>query len=305
MTAEIFRKAVGNTCSLSLLGDSTAEQMWGVVGTEDEDEVMSLVYANVPKSWFGLKLRAYQITDHCNGCWDVAASYSRPSQLTRFNFDTTGGTQKIFQSFGTSTYDVSGENLETHIDFQNGIGYDGQRFQGVDISIPAFHFTLQRSLPAPLPQEFFEALATHVGKVNSTAITLNISGNTKTLRPGELLYEGVTGNLNGTQDDGDWDLTCKFAVSLNNSIDDETELTIGSGDDEIENIEKEGFDYLWVLYEQAKSGGITISIPSQVQVEQVYNRADLSILFTGVPASEEETSAQELIFGDGDPEQGE
>ena len=97
-----------------------------------------------------------------------------------------------------------------------------------------------------------------VGKVNSTTFFDHAAG--------EVLFVGCSGRARSA---ADWELNFRFEVRPN-----KTGLTIG----DISGIDVDGWDVLWVHYKRSTDGATHkyIRTPSQVNIERVYERADLA-----------------------------
>ncbi|MCS7168060.1 MAG: hypothetical protein RMI91_12010 [Gemmatales bacterium] len=80
---------------------------------------------------------------------------------------------------------------------------------------------------------------------------------------------GASGSQRG-QDD--WEITFSFAASPN-----ATGLTVG----EITDIEKKGWEYLWVRYQDIEDENVLVKQPAAVYVEQVYSHGDFALLGIG------------------------
>lgn len=246
---------------------------YSVYETEDPVVVEALVQATIPAFYNGLQFQSYE-TDHLGGgCWKVAVNYGtqqvKEIGQSSFTFDTSGGTAKITQAL-TTTYWQIGENP---IDAAFAIPTNGAinlqkdgTVEGVEITIPQFSFTVTRVIADPLPTLYAAALETLTSKVNLDVVVLNVSGVIYTFQPGELLFLGASGGKRGTDA---WEITLKLEVSRNSTLD------IG----EIHGIEKYGWDYLWVLYEDVENTKNITAKPKQVMTEQVYQTAELSPLF--------------------------
>jgi hypothetical protein len=85
---------------------------------------------------------------------------------------------------------------------------------------------------------------------------------------GEVLFLGATGAKRGR---GDWEITFRFAASPN-----ATGIAIG----DITGIAKNGWDYLWVLYEEQEdsTAKALVKYPKAVYVEEVYPEGDFDAL---------------------------
>ncbi len=173
-----------------------------------------------------------------------------------FDFDTTGGSVHIKASKSTvNRYAASG----TPADHQQAIGVHGDNVDGTDIVIPAMKINCQFSHPlgvVTLSYGFF--LAEITGKVNSTPIFGR--------NPGEILFTGARGS-DGTEAEAT--LNYSFAYEKNLSG-----LIFGA----IANVQKDGWDYIWLEFEGKDSNGKPARPPKQVNVERVYDRVPLASL---------------------------
>ncbi len=174
----------------------------------------------------------------------------QPNDST-FQFDTTGGTQHITQS--EATVGAYGVNPADHC---GGIGFDGENFQGTDITVPVFKFSETHYFaPGAVTPEFTFNLFFTTGKVNADAF--------REYDPGEVLFLGAVGARRGRHRDDLWEITFHFAASKNRTL-----LEVGG----ITVDDKLGWEYLWVEYEPfidvaAKARS---KRPRAVYVERVY-----------------------------------
>ena len=194
-------------------------------------------------------------------------------------FDTTGGSQHITQSFFTRKYPAEGAWEAPHM--QGAIGYDGQRVNGTDIVIAVYNFTEQHWLTkADCDTEYRMKLALLTSGVNDAPF--------RGFAAGEVHFLGVSGNIaiNDSADDDpldpdegpeQWNLTFQFAASPNRLIANGNALTVGT----IENVEKFGWEYLWVLYGDDVSLDRLIQRPVGVYCERLYPWVDFSDLKIG------------------------
>jgi len=88
---------------------------------------------------------------------------------------------------------------------------------------------------------------------------------------GEVLFLGASGSKRGEED---WEITFRFAASPNVEG-----LTIGN----IPNINKKGWEYIWVRYADAEdlAAKTLVKKPIAVYVEKVYHDGDFSGLGIG------------------------
>jgi len=195
--------------------------------------------------------------------WDVRVTYSKQSTPevdgSVVSFDTTGGTQHVKYSKSTrlKVADPAGPGV---IDNKGAIGVSSSggtiTVEGIDITVPVYSWSeTHKRKNAQLNQAAIYSLT---GKVNSDGF--------KGFAPGEVLFLGASGQRTG---DNEWELTYKFAASPN-----KTGIVIGP----IQGIDKKGWEYLWVRFEDdAVNNGLT-KTPVCAYVEVVYDTAAFSAL---------------------------
>ncbi len=241
------------------------ERLYVIKGTSSESEAHDEFLNAIPTSVMGLPLSEIEIEPVGTDWWHGTATYSMSEMgdangdSWSYEFDTTGGSTKITQSQSTvGSYAPSGKNAPN---FQGAIGYDGQTVNGCEITIPTFKWTETHYKPvAFINQAYRLGLANMTGTVNEFAF--------RDFQAGEVLFLGAVGQRRGNKD---WELQYHFAASPNL-----TDLSVG----QITGIAKQGWQYLWVLYEEIESAYKLISVPRAAYVEQVYlykNFLDLGI----------------------------
>ncbi len=206
--------------------------------------------------------------EHLNdSLYTAEVSYKAPSNKDRIpdtagpvlGFSTSGGTQHVNQSKGTTKYAASG----TAPDFKGAIGFDGQHVHGVDIGLGAYRFS----------EEWTLAVAAVTPAYRRTVKALTFTVNSATFRgfdPGEVLFEGAEGRrVKGNN----YSVTFNFAVSRN-----ATNLVVG----DITVAAKKGWQYLWVFHKDAVDQGYVVRQPAAAYVETVYDSADFTGLSIGV-----------------------
>ena len=197
----------------------------------------------------------YEIEDQGNGIWKATVHYGKrqPRQTgdVVFSFDTTGGTQHIQVSQETQgIYTAPGVPLTS---FQNSIGVNNDRVEGCDISSSVFKFTLAYYAPVSV------MTSAYIKNLKSVGMN-DFPWNLWDLH--EVLYIGTTGQPRGYDD---WELLFHFIMSENADA-----LTVG----QIENIVKDGWDYLWVRFQDSVNNGAAIKVPAIATVERVYDEID-------------------------------
>ncbi|MEX0744876.1 MAG: hypothetical protein WD118_04675, partial [Phycisphaeraceae bacterium] len=144
------------------------------------------------------------------------------------------------------------------------IGVTDDAVEGVEITVPVYHFSETHYLPASEVTLGYRGDLFHLtGKVNNAGF--------RGLAAGECLFLGASGSRRGTDPEDDWEISFRFAGSPNR-----TNLTVGS----ITGIDKLGWDYLWVRYEDVEdeTAHALTKRPVAVYVEQVYESGNFGLL---------------------------
>jgi len=240
------------------------ELFYTLTGTADEIEAKDHVAENTPTARDGLGRESIELepvwvdTDAEDGAWSVTVRYGRATaEESTFSFDTGGGTQHITQSLVTmARYPSNAPNC------QGAIGVTHDAVEGVDITVPVYHFAETHCRPAWQVTTAYKMTRFNLtGRVNNAAF--------KGLAAGECLFLGAAGTQRGR---GDWEITYRFAGSPNR-----TGLVIGS----LTGISKKGWEYLWVRYADAEDSYAIVKRPVAAYVEQVYSLGDFSLLDIG------------------------
>jgi len=243
--------------SPELSQDGATLRYWAT-GETDEFVVQSTLEAQTPTTIAGLVRTNVRIEPTGPGMWDGEITYGLPDEneipqqgQPTFSFDTVGGTQHLTQSLATvGTFAAPGT---TAPDFQGAIGVTADSVEGVDIVVPVYQFTETHVFDdAVVTDTYKSTLMIMTGRVNSDTF--------RGFAAGSVLFLGASGAKRG---DGDWEITYRFAVSLNLSA-----ITVGS----ITGISKKGWEYLWVRYEDAEDTGAQTIVkrPVAAYVERVY-----------------------------------
>lgn len=232
-----------------------------------------------------LQAENYTLSYLGDDAWQLEVSYTKegaaddpnePEPLRRSRaFDTAGGSTHITQAQGTPPerrYPSSGEDAAP--DQKGVIGVDGSSVQGVDIVIPALSWTETYDVPSTYVSiNYFKNLSRMTGTVNQEAF--------RGFAPREVLFMGSSGSQdwNEKKGDGPWTLSYKFVASSNAGENkDIPALTIG----DIEGIEKDGHEYLWVRYEDKVEDESLVKVPKYVYVDKVYRETSFAALGIGV-----------------------
>lgn len=239
-------------------GDSPSVELAYVIrGTDDDLAAKAALEAEAPTVYDGLPRNGVRVEPVGPMLWDGEASYTLPSfdqpdvGESTFSFDTGGGAQHITQSLATvASY---APPSKTAPDFKGAIGVTVDSVEGVDTIVPVYNFTETHVFEeAAVNDAFKSAIFVRTGKVNSDAF--------RGFAAGEVLFLGASGSQ---RDGGDWEITYRFAASPN-----ATGLTVG----DITGINKKGWEYLWVRYEDAEDGAALTIVkrPVAAYVERVY-----------------------------------
>lgn len=238
-----------------------------ILGTSDDIEAHDELIAQTPAVYAGLVRQSTHLERLAEEAWEGSIRYGRtePPQAgaSSFNFDTGGGTQHITQSLETVGAWAAPGLVPPN--FHGAIGVGKDTIDGVDVTVPVYHFGETHYLPAELVTPAYKAeLFRLTGTVNAFPF--------RGFDTGEVLFLGASGSKRG-QDD--WEIAYKFAASPN-----AFGLSVGS----ITGINKRGWDYLWVRYADVEDGNAKMLVqrPIAAYVEQVYPYRDFSGLGIGV-----------------------
>lgn len=184
----------------------------------------------------------------------VTASINK-TKLDPVSFNTTGASTHLNQSlFTRGTYAAPGKNAPN---YRGAIGVSDSGVAGVDITVPAFEFSVRKKFEF-VSTEYLLAMVAMTGRTNSQPWSI--------FAPGEALFLGGEGG----EDEQNWvDVTYHFAARPN-----EANLRIGV----IQGVSKRGWDYLWVKHSEEVVGDRVLQVPEAAYVEQVYPEANFNAL---------------------------
>lgn len=194
--------------------------------------------------------------------YSLAQNPDGPENDFDFSFDTTGGSQKITQSFRTvQKYAAPGK---TAPDFGGAIGVNNDSVEGCEIPTSAFKWTETHYIPiAAATMAYAEVLENLTGHRNAQPF--------RNRPAGAVIFEGAQG---GKKDSETAAITFHFKSGKH-----ATGLQLG----EITGIEKKAWDYLWVRYEDDEdtNAKTLVKKPVAAYVEEVTLEADFSQLGIG------------------------
>lgn len=247
---------------------------------ESDSAILAAIVAYVPSSVVVGSQTLYResvtMAPISNRLFSGSASYKYASQSDgqpgdrEYECDWSIGTVKITSSISTvAKYAKSGETAPDHKGAMN-VTKDG--VQGAELSFPQKRFTIKRYYESGSePSGLSATIDGLIGYVNSASITITEIGGSRTYAAGELMLIG--GQVSVRKDDGAIVSSLVFAYSPN-----ATGLSVG----EITSITKNGWDYLWVQYQEEEDSGATpprvVKRPIGAYVERVYPRASFSAL---------------------------
>jgi len=186
--------------------------------------------------------------------WDITVSWGL--KVPAITFDTSGGSAHVTISKAQAKYPAPGKNLSDNV----GIGYNGQDCEGVDMVIPQFAWTETYEVPAAnIDFTYAATIASCTGKVNASAF--------RGFARGEVLFVGASGG--NQKDDVNAEIQFSFSASPN-----ATALTIGN----VTGVNKEGWQYAWIYYENDADANNRFKTPKGVYVEQIYDYTNFSVM---------------------------
>jgi hypothetical protein len=137
--------------------------------------------------------------------------------------------------------------------------------EGVDITVPVYKFSMTYVIANNLVTPAYKGqLFRLTGKTNKD--------DWGDFAAGEVLFLGPSGSRKGRR--GKWEITFNFAASPN-----EEDLTVAN----ILHVNKKGWEYLWLEFEQEQVGKRLGWVAKYCYVEQVYPEGDFADLLPTNP----------------------
>jgi len=264
----------------------TSERGYIVTGTEDEYAAYAAVQAAAPAFDVALvrntiKLKHIEI-DH----WEATVQYVVQEREKKdpdigqidWDFDTTGGTQHITQSFKTNLdFHDQGWNPAQVGSFGGAIGVSkkkhGYDVKGVDVVVPKLEITATTSFaPNVVTIEWIKALSEMTGKTNDAVW--------KTFEAGELLFMGARIKAKYREK-----TTVTFTFSASENITENDNILIG-GDRAVPGsgfgpIKKKGHEHMWIYFIQEEEAAMVLMKAKHAPIETIYREADFLELGIG------------------------
>jgi hypothetical protein len=250
------------------VGEQPAQQVgYLIFGTDDDTAARDAMVAGSPTFWsvdgFALPRNRSEIVGRLTlTIWEGMVDYgwNQPLDVGEelLSFDTSGGTRKVFQSYGTQSYAAPGQ---TAPDYQGAIGVTDDGVAGVDVIGRALSFSRQRRFaPDWVTSAWINAIAEITGCYNDAPFF--------GFDAGEVRFDGASGQQRKAKP---WDITFKFTQSPNAS-----DLALGP----ITVTTKMGWDYLWVRYRKVPdtTANRLVQRPLAAYVEKVLTPASFSVL---------------------------
>lgn len=245
----------------------SVELIFTIQGTDDDGlAIVNLLYAS-PLVYAGLVRKERSVDPIGPDLWRGVVTYARrkPKETgdSTYQFEVGGQQQKITQCIQRiAAYAPEGE---TAPDTGGAIGVTKDSVEGCEIYIPTYQFSETHYLPIATVSPAYKALLFAVA-----AAPVNV-GSWRGFQAGEVLFLGASGSQRGEED---WEVTYKFAASPNM-----TGIQCG----EIGPMGKQGWDYLWILYEDKEDDDAKLLVkrPRAVYVDRVYYRSDFVDLGIG------------------------
>ena len=247
----------------------SATMYYLVFDLNNEDAVLTFAKANVPdKITYNnrdVSLDSIEIDERLtDDIWKIAANYptdpenetdQEGDEVPEFSMDISGGTKHITHSKETIGSYSADENPAP--DFQRAINVDDDnQVNGVDVVNCSFTFTEKHYYTNnKMSNSFKREIASLVGKVNNNTF--------RQWETGELLFMGASGSRRGTARKDKWEVTFRFAVSMN-----ATNIQVS---DTITIPAKNGWDYLWVKYADNVKNNSLVKTIKAAYVERVYD----------------------------------
>ena len=260
------------------LNRDSVERVFQVTGTTDESVAEAAVLAAVPSTYLGMNLVDWDTKEESLGLFETTVTYKpfNPAQQEPAELGSTTGDVSYNTGSATARRLHSIQTIGSYTDggffgvgstapnFKGLIGVTRDGVEGVDVNVPAPTFRETHVFTAS------SVTASYRRTVSLLAYKANVA-TFKGYAPGEVLFAGAEFH---TRDAESIVGTYDFLISEN-----VTGLSIG----DITGIDKDGWDYLWVLYneEEDATAEYLVRIPTAVYVERVYERADLSALQIG------------------------
>jgi len=249
----------------------TREQNYIVLGaagiSEAEAALISGTSVTKPSGWSGfpqvigsLVADTLDVTMHgaSESTFEASVGYKKAKRpdppetnAEEVSFDISSQTIKVTQSKETISKTAASGDAP---DFKGGVGFDGEKFQGADVMVEAFSFSITLYKPiAQITNAYIQTLRNAAFRTNTDTF--------KGMAPGECLFVGASGSK---RNEDDYAIAHKFMAVKN-----ATGLSVG----DITGISKKGWEYMWALYENEEDDTAkkVTPRPTAAYVERLYD----------------------------------
>lgn len=268
MAVTVEEKATSRT--LNAGENPSIELTYVIRGTDGDEAALAALLAAAPEKYLNLVPKSATVSPVGPELWDGEVRYASPKYVlpeppptnsVSIRVSTKGGTQHITQSLLTYDHALPGE---TAPDYKGAIGVTHDGVQGCDITVPVLQFTVTKIFAkGNLPN--LGTLFALTGTVNKQSVqfTDSTTGMSITLDLGEGLFLGA--DIGQARGDGAVEVSYDFAASPTRIDLDIGGIAVGV---------KDGWNYLWVRYEDAEDdqAKAVVKRPTAAYVEQVYER---------------------------------
>lgn len=258
--------------------NESIERLYTITGTTDDADAEAALLAGSPDTYRDLLRTTYQVKEDIPEVWRGTVTYT-PLNLLQKEPEELGSSEgEVSYATGSSTArrlhtletvasyaDNTGAWFPTDPpDFKGLIGVNKDQVEGVEVGVPAPTY---RETHVLIPSSVTTAYQRTVARMAYTVNNATFKG----YAAGEVLFVGAEFHY---RDSERLIATYEFAISEN-----ETGITVG----DITDIEKDGHDYLWVLYgdEKDATAEFIVKRPTAVYIERVYKRTDFADLQIG------------------------
>lgn len=250
--------------------ESTATLEYLVFGTDDPAEANGSLFTETPATYQSLPRMGANVTGRvAEEIWAAEVIYgtgggslSKLTGTSVFNFDIRSENIRITHAPVIQSAVAAGYTFR---DRKGGIGWDGERFEGIDVPTPVYSFSETHYLASAFVTSTYKQTVKSIARnpVNNAAF--------RGFAAGEVLFLGVSGSLRSVTQ---WELTFAFQAQENLAG-----LTIG----DITGVNKDGWDYLNVEFDIVKDATAKVikKIPKQVTVHRPLGRSNFAGLGIG------------------------
>jgi hypothetical protein len=194
--------------------------------------------------------------------------------------DTTGGSEHITQAIKADGYEAAGPSAPNSY---KAINVSGNQVNGVTKTVPAFNFTETWLVPAWYLMVGSKkegvgndgendpgALTPYAQTLREMTGTIN-KDKWRIFEGGEVLFLGARYDVSRAS--SLVPVTYSFSVQLSKN-----DFKVG----DIEVYSKQGWDYMWIVYEDAIDANFPVKKPKYVYIDQIYEETDFRDLGIGM-----------------------